>query len=844
MTNFAKQLQAITGWLAHLSSPEIGGTSRVARLPKTQTENPRSAAQPAAPGTTPDAAPEVSNSPLGGPERPPGKPLYLRWWAWGLLGGGAVVVGTAVTGIQTIAAIRDSLPATGETLTFVRDGTLTIKASDGNILQQTGPATRDKLAYEEIPPRLAQAFVAAEDQNFYEHGGVDYKAIGRAIYTNLRARDVVEGASTITQQLARIVFLDQSRTAERKIREALLAQEIEANLSKQQILESYLNLVYLGGGAYGVADAAWNYFSKPAAELTLSEMATIAGLAPAPSVYSPLVDMDAAQQRRDLTLRRMVDAEFITAQEMQAVVNTPLEINPSPPKNLYSPSPYFTTYIKQELPKFIPQDKLAEGGLTVETTLNVAWQKKAEEVVDSAIANYGGRENFGQAALVAIEPDTGAIRAMVGGGTIDEEGKFNRVTQAQRQPGSTFKAIVYAAAVAAGFSPYKSYEDEKIKIDGKYEPTNYGDRYRGSVSMRDALTSSLNIVAIKTLIDVGFDPVVTLAQKMGIGSNLVPAYSLALGTSEVNLLEMTGSFSTLAAEGLYTPPHGITRVLDRNNEVIYEAKFEPQRALDQDSANITTWMLRNVVNSGTGRRARLDRPVAGKTGTTENKRDLWFIGYIPQLTAGIWLGNDDDTPTRGVSGTAAQVWRNFMDAVDEDIPFEDFPERPSLNGRTATIERQPVKPKSLISLGNGESEESYSGSSRRSSSSRRDSDSSRREPEPRRDLEPRRDSSSEGRAGSASSAPPRQSSTRSPAVQPRLEERTDLQPRNAPAPAPSPAPAPPASTAPAPAPVPAPPAPVPAPAPPPPPVPQAAPVTPQPAPTPLRPTPAPTEGSE
>ncbi|MGB3613801.1 MAG: PBP1A family penicillin-binding protein [Elainellaceae cyanobacterium] len=829
MTNFTERFKVISEWLTQPSLPDNSPKTAQSQANSRSTMLQSSSAAdttPKSPSAKTDS--ESDQGPTGSPQ-PPTKPLYFRWWVWGLLGVGAMVVGTVATGVQTIVLIRNDLPATEDVLTFVRNGTLTIKASDGNILQQTGPATREKLTFGEIPPQLVQAFVAAEDKNFYEHSGIDYSAIARATRANVRARGVVEGASTITQQLARIVFLDQSRTAERKIREALLAQEMEKNLSKQQVIESYLNLIYLGSGAYGVADAAWVYFSKPVADLTLSEMATIAGLPPAPSVYSPLVDLDAAQQRRDLTLSRMVDAEFITADEMEQTIAIPLEIAPSPPKYFSSPSPYFTTYIKQELPKYVSEEQLAAGGLTVETTLNAAWQKKAEETVINAIANYGGGQNFKQAALVAIEPDTGEIRAMVGGTDFEEEGKFNRVTQAQRQPGSTFKAIVYAAAMAAGFSPYKSYEDEKVDIDG-YKPENYGDSYRGTVSILDAVTSSLNIVAIKTLIDVGFDPVVTLAQKMGISSDLVPAYSLALGTSEVNLLEMTSSFGTLAAEGLYVQPHGITRVLDRNNEVIYEAKFEPQRALDQNSANITTWMLRNVVNSGSGQRARLDRPVAGKTGTTEERRDLWFIGYVPQLAAGVWLGNDDDTPTWGVSGTAAQVWRNFLSSIEEDIPFEDFPERPSLGNREATIEKQPVKPKKMRSLGTGKSSED-SGSSRRSESS----GSSRRSESSGSSSRSSESSDSQNRAP-APSQPARQSAPARP-----MEPRSDLEPRQNTAPAPAPAPPPaPTQTAPAPA-----PAPVPAPAPAPPPVPQAAPpVTPSATPTPLQPSPAPAEGAE
>ncbi|HHP7244803.1 MAG TPA: transglycosylase domain-containing protein, partial [Elainellaceae cyanobacterium] len=448
-----------------------------------------------------------------------------------------------------------------------------------------------------------------------------------------------------------------------------------------------------GSGAYGIADAAWIYFSKSVDELSLSEIAMIAGLAPAPSAYSPLVDLDAARRRRDLTLERMADAEFITLEEKNAAIAAPIELNPSLPRYFLSDTPYFTSYIQQQLTSLVSPEDLELGGLTVETTLNLEWQKRADETVRKAIEEYGPRQGFKQAALVALDPQTGAIHAMVGGDDFDES-QFNRVTQAQRQPGSTFKTFVYATGIAGGFSPYKTYEDAKFVVDG-YEPENYGERYRGSVSIRDALISSMNVVAVKALIDIGFDPVIEVAQKMGIRSELYPTYSLALGASEVNLLELTGAYGTLANQGEHVTPHGIVRILNRYDEVIYEANTVPERAIDADVAAIMTWMLQGVVESGTGRRARLGRSVAGKTGTSEERRDLWFVGYIPQVVTGVWLGNDDNEPTWGVSGTAAQTWHDFMAYVVQDMPVEEFPDLPSLDGREATIELQPVKPKRM-----------------------------------------------------------------------------------------------------------------------------------------------------
>ncbi|MDX2217239.1 MAG: penicillin-binding protein 1A [Oculatellaceae cyanobacterium bins.114] len=624
------------------------------------------------------------------------KPIYQRWWVWVILGISASVGGGAVSAYDAITRIKGELPDTANVLTFVRDGTLTIKAADGSVLQQLGPATREKLSFDQMPPLLIEAFIASEDQHFYEHDGVDYKAIVRAVVANISAGEVVEGGSTITQQVARIVFLDQDRSIDRKLREALLAQKIEAELTKEQILERYLNLVYLGSGAYGVADAAWVYFSKPVGDLTLSEMAMIAGMPPAPSAYSPLVNLEVARERRNIVLARMVETGFITQAEMEKAVSTPLALKPSTPRNLYSNTPYFTSYVQQQLPNYVSQEDLELGGLTVETTLNPKWQQQAQETVIHAIENYGPRQNFTQAALVAIDPRTGEIKALVGGNDFNKS-QFNRATQALRQPGSTFKVFVYTAAIAGGFSPSKTYVDAKFVVDG-YEPSNYGRGYRGNISIRDALISSVNIVAVKTLIDVGFDPVIDMAKRMGIQSELMPTYSLALGASEVNLLELTSAYGTLAYEGRHIEPHGIVRITNRYGEVLYEADFETKQAVDQDTAAIMTWMLRGVVEGGTGARAQLrGRQVAGKTGTSEERRDLWFIGYIPQVVTGVWLGNDNNRPTWGASSTAARTWNDFMSEIVGEIPEEDFPDLPRLQGRRATITLRPVKPRRVTS---------------------------------------------------------------------------------------------------------------------------------------------------
>jgi penicillin-binding protein 1A len=590
--------------------------------------------------------------------------------------------------------LESSLPnSVDDVLTYTRPETLSIKAKDGTVLADIGPVTHDRLKIWEIPKQVQNAFIASEDSRFYQHTGVDYQGVLRAAVSNVLARDVVEGGSTITQQLARIVYLNQERSITRKLKEMRVAQNIDEKIGKDQILESYLNLVYLGSGAYGVADAAWVYFSKTPQELTLAETATLAGIVPAPSVYSPLENPQLAKERRDIVLKKMEEEGFITPAEKERAVATPLTVKQSQPKRLERNFLYFTEYIQKELPKYISKDRLKEGGIKVETTLDPQWQTSAENAVEKAVNTYGRYQRFSQAALVAIDPRNGQIKAMVGGKDFGKN-QFNRVTQAKRQPGSTFKTFVYTTAIAAGFSPYRSYMDAQMKIDG-YTPENYGDTYSNtSVSLITALTKSLNVIAVQTLLDVGWNPVIDTAKKMGIESELKPTYSLALGASEVTPLEITSAYGTLANQGVHFKAHGITRILDKKGNVIYENKSVAEEALDKDTASIMTWMLRNVVTSGTGTPAQIGRPVAGKTGTSDKARDLWFIGFIPQAVAGVWLGNDDNTPTYGASASAAATWRKFMSGVVDEIPEQKFP--PLSNNylnRKAVIKTEKIRPR-------------------------------------------------------------------------------------------------------------------------------------------------------
>ena len=607
-----------------------------------------------------------------------------------------VAVGISCLGAAGWTWLESTLPNTEniKLATQMRPATITYTSNKGQPIYQEGPSTRTNVTFNEIPKQLKEAFLATEDRRFYQHDGVDPYGILRATVKNLTSGELAEGGSTITQQLARISFLDQEQSFLRKLKEARVAQKIEAHLSKDEILERYLNQIYLGSGAHGVADAAWVYFGKRLSQLTLAEMATIAGLPAAPSTYSPLVNPDIAQERRDLVLFRMTQAGFISQEEQKAAKENPLIVKEKLPPSTENHAPYFTAYIQAELEKVVPPSAIQTGGLTVQTTLEKDWQTVAAQTIKETVAKTGANQNFDQAAMISIDPKTGGIKAMVGGSSF-QESQFNRVTQAQRQPGSTFKVFVYAAAIAAGFPPSDGYLDAPLIVDG-YRPKNYSEKYKGWVSMSQALTHSYNIPAVRVLIDVGFKPTLDLAKSLGIKSKLEPFYSTALGANEVTLLEMTNAYSSLASEGLYRKPHGIQTITNRQGEVIYTNAAQPKRVLDKESASIMTWMLEDVVQSGTGANAKLNRPVAGKTGTSEDYRDLWFIGYIPQVVTGVWLGNDDNHPTRGTSATAAQTWHRYMTQITENMAVEPFPNVPRLEGRKGSIKPEPVQPKQML----------------------------------------------------------------------------------------------------------------------------------------------------
>ena len=623
--------------------------------------------------------------------KPRRRPNLVRAGLLAALIGGGVACGQAAL----VAGLDSLLPDARGINHFNRPGTLTILSADGQVVHKIGPVTREKLTPETLPTLVEQAFIAAEDRRFYQHNGIDPVGIGRALVRNISKRSVEEGASTITQQLARTVFLSQDRTLVRKLKEAALAGKLERQLSKAQILTEYLNVVYLGSSAYGVADAAWVYFSKTPDQLNLPEAALIAGLPPAPSVYSPLVNPDLALERRAVVLRRMQEAGFISSSEQQQAEASPLELKPAEPKYWDSQAPYFSSWVQQELPQVLTPEQLEVGGLTVRSSVNLAWQKEAQK----AINTYASGDMEG--ALVAMEPGTGLVRAMVGG-TDFLDSQFNRAAQALRSPGSTFKLFVYLTALKEGMLPERVLRDSARCFRG-YCPKNFGSRYLGSVSLVVALQNSLNTVAVALLQELGFDKVIATAKSLGISRELGRFYPMALGAYEQTVLDMTAAYAAINNGGIYVKPTPFEEILGPNGELLWSRRVEGdpgKRAVNSDIAAMMMWMLQRAVQSGTGGGAALpNRPVAGKTGTSEGGRDLWFIGSIPQLTTGVWLGYDDSRGTKDTSVLATYAWRAFMAPITKNLPVRQFPPRPELQDTYRGGKKPPERAKATYRPG-------------------------------------------------------------------------------------------------------------------------------------------------
>lgn len=541
-----------------------------------------------------------------------------------------------------------------------------------------GEANREVVDLNEISPELKQAVLAIEDSHFYQHQGVNPTSIARALVVNWESGQVVEGASTVTMQLVKNVFLSADRTFSRKLAEAVLAMRVEQVFSKDEILEMYLNTIYWGHNNYGVETAAKSYFQKSASELNLAEATMMAGLIQAPEQYSPFIDYAETKRRQALVLNRMEELGWISPEEAEQTLKEPLLVG-KPTAWQQSKLPAITEAVRAELQELFGQEVVTEGGLRVQTSIDFFFQQMAEETVQEAhqqLQNRGLKSS--QMAIVAVDPRTHFVKAMVG--TVNyQDSQFNRAIQSRRQPGSSFKPFVYYTAFATGkYTPSSTIGDTPVKYrdgSGYYRPQNYGGGFAGQVSLRSALMQSRNIPAVKLGQAVGLDNVIDVTQKLGIESPLQPVISLPLGSIGVTPLEMAGAYATFANNGWHSDPTFIVRVSDSEGNVLLDNQPEPKLVLDQWAVASLNSVLQGVVQSGTGTAARLGRPVAGKTGTTTSERDVWFVGYVPQLATAVWIGNDDYRPLGyGVTGGgfAAPVWRKFMSRALVGEPVQQF----------------------------------------------------------------------------------------------------------------------------------------------------------------------------
>jgi len=581
---------------------------------------------------------------------------------WGVIAVGGVV-----------AYYAAQLPPIDQLTVPKRPPNIAILASDGSLLANRGETGGRTVTLKELPPYLPKAFVAIEDRRFYDHFGIDPMGIARAIYRNLNRGGVSQGGSTLTQQLAKNLFLTQERTASRKIQEAILALWLERNYTKDQILELYLNRVYFGAGAYGVEAAAQRYYGKSARNVSLSEAAVLAGLVQAPSRLAPNRNPEAAQARAELVIAAMNELGFITPGMTKTALGEPAR--PVRQQGAGSVN-YAADYVMDVLDDFVGT---IESDIVVATTIDPALQAAAERVLVEELDAKGQKLNVSQGALVALQPD-GALRALVGGRNY-ESSQFNRATVARRQPGSSFKPFVYLAAIERGYTPDMVLEDAPVSY-GRWTPQNYDRKYRGPVSMRDALALSLNTTAVKLNMEVGPKNVVQTAQRLGISSPLQANGSLALGTSEVTPLELVSAYAAFANGGNGVIPYVITQVKTTDGKLIYKrpAGGGLGRVIDSSAVAMMNDMMHNTFVVGTARKAQIPGwTLAGKTGTTDDYKDAWFVGFTGNLVAGVWLGNDDGALTKRVTGgnLPVEVWHNFMKIALKDkqpvpLPGQDY----------------------------------------------------------------------------------------------------------------------------------------------------------------------------
>ncbi len=574
----------------------------------------------------------------------------------------------AIAAVGVVVWVGAHLPAIQSLEIPKRPPTIQIVGMDGSVLAQRGEMAGANVALKDLPPYLPKAFIAIEDRRFYSHHGVDPVGIARAAVTNLLHRGVSQGGSTLTQQLAKNLFLTQERTLQRKLQEAELAIWLERKHSKNEILELYLNRVYFGSGAYGVEAAAQRYFGKSAKNVTVAEAAMLAGLVKSPSRLAPNRNPEGAEQRAKTVLTAMADAKFITAAQAQASIGHPsYNVKPAGAGTVN----YVADWIGEVLDDLVGQ---IDQNITVETTIDPKLQSVAEAAIIDELAAKSVKFNVTQGALVAMTPE-GAVRAMVGGRNYAES-QYNRAVTAKRQPGSAFKPFVYLTAIESGLTPETIRQDAPLDVKG-WKPENYTHEYFGSVTLTQALAMSLNTVAVRLGLEVGAKNVVRTAHRLGIASKLDANASIALGTSEVSVVELVGAYAPFANGGLGVSPHVVTKIRTDKGKALYERPADQlAQVIEPRHVAMMNAMMRETLISGTARKAEIPGWVAaGKTGTSQDFRDAWFIGYTSNLVTGVWLGNDDNSPTRKATGGGlpVEVWTRFMKAAHQGVPVASLP---------------------------------------------------------------------------------------------------------------------------------------------------------------------------
>lgn len=587
-------------------------------------------------------------------QKPAAEKAPRGWWFW-FSNGLSALIWMILLGGGVLGYFALGLPNVDDVVASTRrQPIVTVRDAQGRDIVRVGSLYGEAISVSDLPPALPAAVMAIEDRRFYSHFGIDPRGFARAMLANIRAGSVVQGGSTITQQVAKNLFLTPERTIARKIREALLALWLEQKFTKEQILTLYLNRVYLGSGTYGAEAAAQTYFGRSARDVSVYQAAMIAGLMKAPSRYNPKTDIDAARARTAVVLQAMVDAGYLTPEQSEAAKSGG-QVRVS--KGVSGRGRYFADWVLATLDGLVGP---IEDDLVVHTTLDPDVQLSSERRLSSALSGDAVKRGAEQGAIVVLSPD-GAVRALVGGRDY-KVSQFNRAVQAQRQPGSAFKPFVYLSGLEAGLKPTDILKDAPINIDG-WRPQNFSGTYEGDITLEDALARSINTVAVRVARKAGPSAIAETARRVGISTPLAPDLGLALGTSEVSLIELTAAYAPFSNGGVAIVPYGILDVVTNDGRILYQRQGGGLgRAADPEHVGMMNRMLSKTMITGTGKGAQLDRPSAGKTGTSQDFRDAWFVGYTPDYIAGVWVGNDVGKGMKGITGGGlpARVWRDVM----------------------------------------------------------------------------------------------------------------------------------------------------------------------------------------